>query len=202
MTRLQEAQRRDYRQRLLKAARYVFSRSTYAQVSVEDIALKADVSRTTFYRHFKNRLEIVAALTEEFVAVLQGAHEVFFEGGRISEKTVGAWIDRNIAAYRRHVHLVRTIREAAAIEPVFFRKHAIANHRISIQKLGEVSPAFQRAADATSDTDRCLTHAEFILRELDMLCHDVVVTGWEDGLAIGRGLVVAHFMEFHALYAD
>ena len=98
--------------------------------------------------------------------------------------------------------IVRTIREAAAIEPVFFRKHAIANHRISIQKLAELSAAFQRAAEATSETDRCLTHAEFILRELDMLCYDVVVTGWEDGLTVGRGLVVAHFMEFHALYAD
>ncbi|MGH3353773.1 MAG: TetR/AcrR family transcriptional regulator [Nocardioides sp.] len=53
------------RQHLLKAATEAFIRLGYLSCSVEDILQEADVSRGTFYAHFKSKKAIFAAVIEE-----------------------------------------------------------------------------------------------------------------------------------------
>ena len=195
-TRLQAEQRKVYREKLLLAAQQVFADRTYSAVSVDDIATQAGVSRATFYRHFRSKLDIVAALTDRLATDLHPAHNVFLHSDVITIDVIDAWIRANIALYRDHAVLMRTVREAASIEPVFFRDHATANHERTIRKLAGTLPAFAVAASAQTREDAVRIRAHVLIRQLEMLCYDVAVTQWVDGLDVGCDMLSRQFMAF------
>src|SRR5262245_63348231 len=58
---------------ILHAAIEVFSRQGFAATSVEDILKAAGVARRTFYKHFGNKEEVLAAIYELATAELLGA---------------------------------------------------------------------------------------------------------------------------------
>lgn len=53
---------RDARERLLDAAEACLSRYGFAKTTVEDVAREARVSRSTFYRYFESRRDVVVAI--------------------------------------------------------------------------------------------------------------------------------------------
>src|ERR1700754_4806498 len=59
---LREQQREFTRQRLMEAARDVFSETGYMAATIEDIAARAGASRATFYLHFRTKADLVSAL--------------------------------------------------------------------------------------------------------------------------------------------
>lgn len=62
---LRERKRRVIRQRIVEAADELFSAKGFDNVSVTDIAARADVGRTTFFRYFGDKAEVVFAHEEE-----------------------------------------------------------------------------------------------------------------------------------------
>ena len=62
---LVERKRRQARQRIIEAARELFLERGYDGVSVGDIAERAEVGRTTFFRYFGDKQEVVFALEQE-----------------------------------------------------------------------------------------------------------------------------------------
>jgi AcrR family transcriptional regulator len=69
------ARRRDQRERLIRAAREVFSSSGYAAASIDEIVTRARVSRTTFYRFFAGKEECLLAVFEEAMTDLAAAFD-------------------------------------------------------------------------------------------------------------------------------
>jgi AcrR family transcriptional regulator len=67
---LVERKRRQARQRIIKAARELFLEHGYDGVSVGDIAERAEVGRTTFFRHFGDKQEVVFAREQELLGTL------------------------------------------------------------------------------------------------------------------------------------
>lgn len=61
---------RDARQKILKAARYVFSTTGYRAATVSDILAEAGVARATFYRYFPNKRMVFLDLLLEFLNTL------------------------------------------------------------------------------------------------------------------------------------
>lgn len=202
MTRLQAEQKEAYRERLLQAAQSLFRRQTYSSTSIDDITRHAGISRTTFYRHFRSKLEIVAALTDRLVEKLHLAHDVFLDRQGADRATVIAWIDSSIMLYRANASHVQTVREASSIEPVFFRDHAILNHEKVIRLLGRTLPAFRLAAAAQEADDPLRIRALLLIRQLDMLCYDVVIAQWTESLEVAGDQLARQFVAFLAEYAD
>ncbi|MBT2503453.1 TetR/AcrR family transcriptional regulator [Curtobacterium sp. ISL-83] len=64
---LRERKRRLVQQRIIDAADELFAAKGYDDVSVTDIAARADVGRTTFFRYFGDKAEVVFAHEEEML---------------------------------------------------------------------------------------------------------------------------------------
>jgi AcrR family transcriptional regulator len=62
---LMDRKRRLVQQRIIKAADDLFAAKGFDSVSVTDIAARADVGRTTFFRYFGDKVEVVFAHEEE-----------------------------------------------------------------------------------------------------------------------------------------
>ena len=70
---LVERKRRQARQRIIEAARELFLERGFDDVSVGDIAERAEVGRTTFFRYFGDKQEVVFALEEELLETITAA---------------------------------------------------------------------------------------------------------------------------------
>jgi AcrR family transcriptional regulator len=71
---LSERKRLQARERIVRAAEELFSEHGFDAVSVADIADRADVGRTTFFRYFGDKQEVVFAQEQELVATIAAAY--------------------------------------------------------------------------------------------------------------------------------
>src|SRR6202044_4001114 len=70
---LVERKRRQARQRIIQAAEELFTARGFDEVSVGDIAERAEVGRTTFFRHFGDKQEVVFAKWQELLETIAAA---------------------------------------------------------------------------------------------------------------------------------
>ena len=70
---LVERKQRQARQRIIDAARELFLERGFDGVSVGDIAERAEVGRTTFFRHFGDKQEVVFANEQELLDTIAAA---------------------------------------------------------------------------------------------------------------------------------
>ena len=70
---LVERKRRQARQRIIEAAEELFRERGFDDVSVGDIAERAEVGRTTFFRHFGDKQEVVFAKEQELLETIAAA---------------------------------------------------------------------------------------------------------------------------------
>jgi AcrR family transcriptional regulator len=72
---LAERKRRQARERIVRAADELFAEYGFDAVTVAEIADRADVGRTTFFRLFRDKQEVVFAREQELVATITAAHQ-------------------------------------------------------------------------------------------------------------------------------
>jgi AcrR family transcriptional regulator len=70
---LVERKQRQARQRIIEAAHELFREHGFNGVSVGDIAERAEVGRTTFFRHFRDKQEVVFAREQELLDTITAA---------------------------------------------------------------------------------------------------------------------------------
>ncbi|WP_078849433.1 TetR/AcrR family transcriptional regulator [Streptomyces sp. NRRL F-5126] len=70
---LVERKQRQARQRIIEAAQELFHEHGFDGVSVGDIAERAEVGRTTFFRHFRDKQEVVFAREQELLDLVAEA---------------------------------------------------------------------------------------------------------------------------------
>ena len=72
---LVERKQRQARQRIIDAARELFLERGFDGVSVGDIAERAEVGRTTFFRHFGDKQEVVFANEQQLLDTITAARQ-------------------------------------------------------------------------------------------------------------------------------
>lgn len=72
---LSERKRLQARARIVSVADELFAEHGFDSVSVSQIADRADVGRTTFFRHFGDKQEVVFAQEQELIATITAAHD-------------------------------------------------------------------------------------------------------------------------------
>jgi AcrR family transcriptional regulator len=72
---LVERKQRQARQRIIEAARELFLERGFDGVSVGDIAERAEVGRTTFFRHFGDKQEVVFANEQALLDTIAAARQ-------------------------------------------------------------------------------------------------------------------------------
>lgn len=114
---LRERKRRLVQQRIIEAADELFAAKGFDNVSVTDIAARADVGRTTFFRYFGDKAEVVFAHEEEMLGqITQSAASELVGPARTAAEAVEQlraivvtlcdYASENIDGYALHYELV------------------------------------------------------------------------------------------------
>lgn len=122
----------DATQAILDAALAEFERHGFRRVALDDVARRAGVSRTTIYRRFANRDELVAAVIErENVALFADIANELKAAGPQSNYYVEAFT-LSILRFRRHRVLNQMITdEPALVQELMHRHYGAAVERMA-----------------------------------------------------------------------
>ncbi len=193
-TKLQQEQKQNSRQRLLDAARALYTRISYAVTTVDDIATDAGVSRTTFYRHFDSKLAVAEALFREAMIPLQAIHERLASYEDPGEKEITVWINQLIDHLVANKTLVQIMREVETIEPASDSAQA-DTHKQLIQLYGVRIPAFRLAASNAAGSLEARVRANLLLLQFDQFFYAVAVRESIDR-KVGVRVMVREFRRF------
>jgi AcrR family transcriptional regulator len=110
---LLERKRLQARGRIVDAAEQLFSEHGFNAVSVADIADRAEVGRTTFFRYFGDKQEVVFAQEQELIAMLATAHQ----------QSASPTPDGPEEAIRQLREIVLELCDQATKDPVSYTRH-------------------------------------------------------------------------------
>ena len=124
-----ERKQRQARQRVIAAANELFAARGFEAVSVNDIAERAEVGRTTFFRHFGDKQEVVFAREQELLDLIAEEHVELPEFGESTpmhalqalEPVLLRLLERMTAdrdGYQRHLRLIESHPELTARDAV------------------------------------------------------------------------------------
>ena len=118
---------------ILDAAVVEFQQHGFRRVALEDVARRARVSRTTIYRRFSNKDELIAAVIErENVVLFADIADELKQAGPQSNYYVEAFT-LAILKFRRHRVLDRMIRD----EPGLVLERAEQHYGAAIERMAE-----------------------------------------------------------------
>ena len=118
---------------ILDAAALEFERHGFRRVALDDVARRARVSRTTIYRRFSNKDELVAAVIErENTALFADIANELKQAGPQSNYYVEAFT-LSILKFRRHRVLDRMITDEPALVLELGRRH----HSAAVVRMSE-----------------------------------------------------------------
>lgn len=157
----------DTTQAILDAALVEFERHGFQRVALDDVARRAGVSRTTIYRRFANRDELVAAVIErENVVLFTDIATELTKAAPPSNYYVEAFT-QSILMFRRHRVLDQMMREEPALVLELARRHHGAAVERMAGALRVIFPggfAERIGSDAVDDlADTILRYAEMVL---------------------------------------
>ncbi len=163
----QATRRAETRRRLLDAAVKTFGELGYVGTRVEDILEKAQVGRTSFYKQFRDRLDVVSELFTQFMPNMTQTYLAIRELDRVDNETVSEWIAGLVDAYAESAAVMRLFAEVTAIEPGFSATISHVQTEI-ISGLGLRFSAFERAAALEEGAQR--TRAVLVVETIDHIC--------------------------------
>ena len=91
---------------------------SYADLTVEDIARGAGISRTAFYFYFRDKRELLMRLTEEVAEVLYAEADAWWSGEGDGRAALERALASVIRLYQEHGVLLRAVVEASAYDEV------------------------------------------------------------------------------------
>jgi AcrR family transcriptional regulator len=194
-TKLQQEQKEETRERLLRAAQQVFDRHSYAAASVEDIIVTAGASRASFYRHFDSKWEIASALCAQ---VMPEAWQLWHElagFGEPGDSVLKDWLRRRLALYHRHRSMFLMMREAVALEPAGAAA-VVRTHDEVIHVLASGLNAFRKALARSAAGQLAHIRACLLLMQLDEFTYTLAVRGWDVNNEIAIDVMSAQIKAF------
>jgi AcrR family transcriptional regulator len=148
-------------------------RASYTDLSVDEIIERAEVPRSTFYYHFRDKGELLIAISADAVAdIVNVSDGLYVEGLHRSREKFTVAVRRTVEAWLAHVPLMNALSELAAYNPA-----------VKEQFLAGWRQAQQRVAAHIRDGQA----AGFVRADL----HPEYVAGWLTWMAErGIGLLV------------
>ena len=178
----------------MEAARDLFSEVSYGATTIDDIARRANISRTTFYRHFESKWVIARALFADVMPPIHALHQKLASLDDPTERQIRSWLNGVLDILSQHKSLVQTMREASDIEPQ--STTIITNtHDHFIKLLTERLPRFRLVPLSKASDLETWTRAHLLMLEFDQLCYAVAVLGTIDR-ATGVRIMAQEFRRF------
>ena len=137
--------------RLVSAAATVFAESGYNAARISDMVRLAGISQGNFYRHFQSKDEILLAVLEGPLDDLRRVSRIP-QGDEVVLSQLVASNRAFFAAYARHRHTFRVMREAAATNPEFGRLWLKIRHGF-VERTTHFLERLQAAGQLEPDTN-------------------------------------------------
>jgi AcrR family transcriptional regulator len=103
--------------RVLPAVERLLGHATYAEISVEQIAEEAGISRSSFYNYFEDKGDLLRVLTEDVVGELIEAARAWWDlPASASKAEVRAALSGLVDVYRRHELLMAAVVETTTYD--------------------------------------------------------------------------------------
>jgi AcrR family transcriptional regulator len=188
-TELQRLQKRTSHEKLLEAAYLSFAELTYAATTIDHIVRRAEVNRSTFYRHFDSKFAVARALFAEFWPRL------FAEFDRLSssdpsEAEIEEWIGGLLVFYREHKPLYLTLGQIPLLEPEGARWEENVRTEL-LTRLGTRIPAFRRATSKSEATSELRVRARIWMTNFE---HIVFFLAFGDDANPDRPALLAYIV--------
>jgi AcrR family transcriptional regulator len=172
VTRLRPARRDVTRARICAAAKQVFLNVGYGGATLEQIALAADLRRSTVYNHFRDKNDILGAIAEDYLEAVTAVIS------RLPPKPSRRQIDRWVAEFADFV-----VRERAPTLLVVHGTAALEVPPATLEFAAKLLEAFAAQVPAFAEAiepgqERKLARAYCVLRELGWaLCYHIETEG-------------------------
>jgi AcrR family transcriptional regulator len=152
------ARGRASRQRLLEAASTCFGQYGYSHTRVADITAAAGMSQGGFYRHFKDKDDILReALREPLDELLHAT--VRDDDAPVDESTILEGNTRFFRVYARHRRVFRVLREAAALHEPGLTERWLGVRSVYIDRIETWLRRIDGIAHLRSDDHRLVAEA-------------------------------------------
>jgi AcrR family transcriptional regulator len=190
---LHREQVEDSRNRILAAARAVFTANSYGATSVDMILAAAGVGRSTFYKHFASKYDLARGLLHGYLP------EVFAVFDRLPDRPgpaeAQAWLHQLLALYRENKAFTALLKEISGSEPAYFPEMT-AIHEELLRRLGARIPAFARAASGRPEESGVHVLAHLQIHHIFGFCHSVVSDGWDVDVEAGLAYLAQNLAAF------
>lgn len=171
---LHKSQRAASRDAILNATNDYLSSRSFEEITIEDIIVRASVSRATFYRHFKSKYEVALALYEQ---VFGRALPHFDRLADVTNLAAAvSWVEGLAAVYRLEGRASVLILQLGVTD-ASFHERLRQDRQWLIEHLGQRLPAFARADGDSLDARWHGARADLLLMLLDRICVEIAVHG-------------------------
>jgi TetR/AcrR family transcriptional regulator, ethionamide resistance regulator len=111
--------REEVRDQLLAAVEKLLAEGEmYAEISVDRLVAEAGIGRSTFYKYFSDKGDLLRAWFEAITAQVAGASAGWLRmGAEVDRQLLGARMAEIFERYRPHVALMATLYEVARYDP-------------------------------------------------------------------------------------
>lgn len=102
-----------------RAASELVERAPFTEVTVERISTGAGVSRSSFYLHFRDKYEVLRAMTEDVADALYREAERWWEGEGPPERLVREALEGVVSIYAQNARLLAVVAEVSTYDEAF-----------------------------------------------------------------------------------
>lgn len=193
LTELQLQQKKASRDKIVAAADALFARCSYISTSIEDIAREAGISRVTFYKHFKSKLEVAIGILDHYAVHMIDDYGSLGRYRDPDTAQIAAWIKHILNLWRSQRDSMDTLASLVRQDAQIGARRTRAYTR-TIARLGEGIPAFAVAASGTNEEAHIRAH--LLLIELENLCYELVISEWPVSEDVAVHVLAEHFRDF------
>lgn len=170
---LQRAQRDATRTKILDAAQKLLAEKSFTDLSIDDVLSTAPLSRSTFYRHFKSKHEIVLALYDrEFPGSLMRFERLRFLND--DEELAIKWLWEVVDGFRLTGKLASLFLELGFTDAEFHERFRRDRQKV-IQHLAQFIPAFRATQGSLPSAQQRWVRADLLLIEINRVCVEIAL---------------------------
>ena len=175
---LRDEQKENTRQKLLAAARHLFSEKGYGATTIDDIVEEAGASRGTYYLYFKNKGEIVTELTEEYTAATEALLPALVVLGDPSRTHLRTWLSKYVDLVVTHQVTIRASMQAEGGAP---EMRAANDRRMTTFRdhLAQWLTDVRKQQGLRAERDAIHVRTTALLLQLERFCYFWLIRGWD-----------------------
>ena len=163
---LRFAQKEYTRGRIRDAARDLFRERSFLDVSMEEIATRAKLARTTIYFHYENRTELLADLLTDDRDQREDLYRKLLENPKIDRAALRKWLGALVEGVKEILGSFAMHAFTISQDPKFGRQLFDQRERMAAI-LGERLPAFM-SRDSEHFEPRAWVRSHLMVNQLEM----------------------------------